>query len=55
MTSKKILADDYPGTPGHKLYLKNQSGKELGSLSFSDDRLYYVVVPLFEQKRVQIK
>lgn len=39
----------------HKLYLKNQAGKELGYLSFSDDRLYYLVIPLFEQKRAQVK
>jgi hypothetical protein len=39
----------------HKLYLKDQAGQELGYLSFLDDRLYYVVVPLLEQKRVQIK
>lgn len=39
----------------HKLYLKNQAGQELGYLSFPDDRLYYLVIPLFEQKRVQVK
>lgn len=39
----------------HKLYVKNQSGQELGYLSFPDDRLYYIVVPLFEQKKVRIK
>lgn len=39
----------------HKLYLENQTGQELGYLSFSDDRLYYIVVPLFEQKRVQVR
>lgn len=39
----------------HKLYIKDQSGRELGYLSFADDRLYYVVVPLFEQKKMQIK
>ncbi|MDE6847505.1 MAG: J domain-containing protein [Lachnospiraceae bacterium] len=39
----------------HKLYLKNQAGREIGYLSFQDDRLYYIIVPLFEQKRVQIK
>ena len=39
----------------HKLYLKNQVGQELGYLSFQDDRLYYIVVPLLEQKRVQVK
>lgn len=43
------------GIRQHRLYLKNQSGKELGYLSFLDDRLYYVVVPLLEQKRVRIK
>ena len=39
----------------HRLYLKNQAGQEVGYLSFSDDRLYYIVIPLFEQKAVQIK
>jgi hypothetical protein len=27
----------------------------MGYLSFVDDRLYYVVIPLFEQKKVQIR
>lgn len=39
----------------HKLFLKNQAGREIGYLSFHDDRLYYIIVPLFEQKRVKIK
>ena len=39
----------------HRLYLKNQVGQESGYLSFSDDRLYYIIVPLFEQKAVQVK
>ena len=39
----------------HKLYLKNQAGQELGYLSFQDDRLYYLVIPLFEQRRVKVK
>ncbi len=43
------------GIRQHRLYLKNQAGRELGYLSFLDDRLYYVLIPLFEQKRVQIK
>lgn len=43
------------GIRNHKLYLKNQEGQELGYLSFADDRLYYIVIPLFEQKRVQVK
>jgi len=39
----------------HKLYLKDEAGQEVGYLSFSDDRLYYIIIPLFEQKVVQIK
>ncbi len=39
----------------HRLYLKDQSGKELGYLSFPDDRLYYIVVPLLEQKKARIR
>ena len=46
----------YPSVvKNHRLYLKNQAGHELGYLSFADDRLYYLVIPLFEQKRVQVK
>lgn len=46
----------YPsGIINHKLYLKDQAGRKLGYLSFLDDRLYYIVIPLFEQKRVQVK
>lgn len=39
----------------HRLFLKNSAGQEAGYLSFRDDRLYYVVLPLFEQRRVQIR
>lgn len=39
----------------HRLYLKRKDGREAGYLSFSDDRLYYIVIPLFEQKAVQVK
>ena len=39
----------------HRLFVLNQKGQELGYLSFRDDRLYYVVVPLFEQKKVQVR
>ena len=39
----------------HRLFLKNQAGHELGYLSFPDDRLYYIIIPLFEQKRVQVR
>ena len=43
------------GVRRHRLYLKNQDGQELGYLSFRDDRLYYAVIPLFEQRRVQVR
>ena len=39
----------------HRLYLKNAAGHRLGYLSFPDDRLYYIVLPLFEQRRVQVR
>lgn len=39
----------------HRLYVKDPAGRELGYLSFRDDRLYYIVIPLFEQHRVQVK
>lgn len=46
----------YPsGVRRHRLYLKNQAGKEAGYLSFLDDRLYYAIIPLFEQKRASVK
>lgn len=46
----------YPsGIRKHRLYLKDRTGRELGYLSFRDDRMYYIVIPLFEQKRVQVK
>ena len=52
LTAGEIL---YPGKiRGHRLYLKNSAGRELGYLSFRDDRLYYAVVPLFEQRRVLV-
>lgn len=39
----------------HRLYLKNRGGRELGYLSFPDDRLYYAVIPLLEQRNVRIR
>ena len=39
----------------HRLYVKDGFGRELGYLSFLDDRLYYVVIPLFEQRRALVK
>ncbi|SFI19002.1 DnaJ domain-containing protein [Pseudobutyrivibrio sp. OR37] len=46
----------YPaGISKHRLYLRNKGGEILGYLSFKDDRLYYVIIPLFEQKKAQVK
>lgn len=46
----------YPsGMKNHRLFLKNGDGEQVGYVSFRDDRLYYVIIPLFEQKSVQIK
>lgn len=39
----------------HRLFLKDKTGREYGYLSFTDDRLYYVIIPLFEQKSAQVK
>lgn len=46
----------YPaGVSNHRLYLRNNGGQIAGYLSFKDDRLYYVIIPLFEQKKAQVK
>lgn len=39
----------------HRLFLKNEKGKAIGYMSLPDDRLYYAVIPLFEQRVVQMK
>lgn len=39
----------------HRLYLKNRDGRILGYLSFPDDRLYYIIIPLFEHKLVLVE
>ena len=39
----------------HRLYLKTSDGQNTGYLSFHDDRMYYIVIPLFEQRRAQVK
>ena len=43
------------GVKNHRLYLKNQAGRVLGYLSFPDDRLYYIAIPLFEHKMALVK
>ena len=39
----------------HRLFLKKQSGEAAVYLSLKDDRLYYILVPLLEQKRAMVK
>lgn len=54
-----ILTADMPLSPAgiknHRLYLKDTTGQEIGYLSFADDRLYYVLIPLFEQRQVLVR
>ncbi len=52
----KAGAKLYPaGITNHRLYLRNGAGEIVGYLSFKDDRLYYAIIPLFEQKQAQVK
>ena len=52
----KVGDNLYPaGVSNHRLYLRNKGGQIVGYLSFKDDRLYYVIIPLFEQKKAQVK
>lgn len=39
----------------HRLYIKDENGNHLGYISFADDRLYYVLIPLMEQNVLQYK
>ena len=39
----------------HRLYMSDRAGHELGYISFKDDRLLFGLVPLFEQRKVQVK
>lgn len=46
----------YPaGIRNHRLYLMTKAKNPAGYISFKDDRLYYIVIPLLEQKRAQVK
>lgn len=52
----KVGTPIYPaGISNHKLYLRSSSGEIVGYLSFKDDRLYYVIIPLLELKKAQVK
>lgn len=39
----------------HRLYLKTKNGEMAGYLSFKDDRMYYIIIPLLENKKAQVK
>ena len=43
------------GVRNHRLYLNSPSRKEAGYLSFHDDLIYYALIPMFEQKRAEVK
>lgn len=46
----------YPsGIKKHRLYVMTRSGRDAGYISFKDDRLYYVLIPILEQKRALVK
>ena len=46
----------YPsGIRRHRLYLMTKSGQEAGYVYFRDDRLYYILIPILEQKRALVK
>ena len=39
----------------HRLYVKSGTGKEVGYISFKDDKLYYGIIPIFERRACQVK
>jgi len=43
------------GMHNHRLYVKSPSGRETGYISFSDDRIYYALIPLFELRLAEVK
>lgn len=46
----------YPaGIKKHRLFLQTSQKQAVGYVSFKDDRLYYILIPLLEQKRAQVK
>ena len=56
VATPKVGSILYPaGISNHRLYLRNKGGEIIGYLSFKDDRLYYVIIPLLEQKKAQVK
>ena len=43
------------GISNHRLYVRLQTSDIIGYLSFKDDRLYYVLIPLLERKNASVK
>lgn len=39
----------------HRLYLCDRENRELGYLTFKDDRLLFGIIPIFEKREVQLK
>ncbi|MDD6310742.1 MAG: hypothetical protein PUB09_02255 [Firmicutes bacterium] len=39
----------------HRLYVKDDKKRELGYLSFADDRLYYGLIPIFERRAAKLR
>ncbi len=39
----------------HKLYLKDEKEREIGYVSFKDDRLYYGIIPLLERRVAMVR
>ena len=58
LSAPKLTAGStlYPASiTRHRLFLKSAAGQNVGYLSFHDDRLYYIVIPLLVQRRAQVK
>lgn len=58
LSAPKLAAGStlYPASiTRHRLFLKSAAGQNVGYLSFHDDRLYYIIIPLLEQRRAQVK
>ena len=46
----------YPsGIKRHRLYLVTKEGRDAGYVSLRDDRLYYILIPILEQRRALVK
>ncbi|NCB93763.1 MAG: J domain-containing protein [Clostridia bacterium] len=43
------------GLQHNRIMVSNEEGISLGYLSFSDDQLYYIVIPILQKKNVQVK